>query len=114
MVNEGKITAEEGVRLITAVKYAYNPTHERAKHMKTKMKKAMQDAEPKVKKAAETIWDKSVVVAGEISKGVKNVADDIGERINNSKDRPRTNAYYDNFNFDEDIDDDDNWYEDEE
>ncbi len=121
MVNEGKISAEEGVKLITAVRYAYNPTHETAKHVKSKVKKAVRDAEPKVKKAAEVIWDKSVVVAGEISKGVKNVADDIGEKINNAKEnKQHSNSYYDDMEFvydDADMDDvtdNEDWYEDEE
>jgi polyhydroxyalkanoate synthesis regulator phasin len=86
MVNDGKITAEEGVKLINAVKFTYNPSYERAKKMKNSVKKAVRDAEPKVKKAAEIIWDKSV----EAAKGVKMMAGDITEKLAATKDKKST------------------------
>lgn len=114
MVNDGKITAEEGVKLINAVKATYNPNYEAAKKMKNKMKKAVKDAEPKVKKAAGIIWDKSVEAVDGLSKGVKTVTEDIGERINAGKAaKRRTASYYDDMDFvyEDDDEDDEDWDE---
>ncbi len=75
MVDEGKITADQGVDLIKAVRSTGIYTHEASVAMKNKVKthvkKVIDETEPKVKAATHKIVEKGGEVAESISNSVK-------------------------------------------
>lgn len=84
MIDEGKITADEGVRLIAAVKSTGYQNYEAMKMAKKKVKTGVdnfvKNAEPKVKDAAQKIKEKTEKVADNISKGINDIKDNINEK----------------------------------
>jgi polyhydroxyalkanoate synthesis regulator phasin len=82
MVDEGKITADDGVKLLKALSRSVD-TEEKiskaAKHFKEKVSDIAKEAEPKVKKAAHDIKVKSGEVADVIGEKIKN-------KMNSAKD----------------------------
>jgi polyhydroxyalkanoate synthesis regulator phasin len=75
MIDEGKITADQGVELIKAVRstgiYNREASAEMKNKVKTHVKKVIDEAEPKVKAATHKIVKKSGEVAENISNSVK-------------------------------------------
>jgi type IV secretory pathway TrbL component len=80
MINDGKITADEGVALIGAVKSSGVYSRETAAAVKKRVKKAIEDAEPKIKQAGEKIALKSGEVMRDISNGVKTMKDNAAAK----------------------------------
>ncbi len=82
MVDEGKISADDGVKLLKALSRsadAEEKISKAAKHIKNKVSDFAKDAEPVVKKAAHDIKVKSGEMADEIGEKIKS-------KINKSKD----------------------------
>jgi transcriptional regulator len=75
MVDEGKITADDGVKLLKALSRS-GDTEEKiskaAKHFKDRVSDIAKEAEPKVKKAAHDIRVRSGEVADVIGEKIKN------------------------------------------
>lgn len=85
MIENGKITADEGVKLIDAVNSA-GKASDMIHSVKKRVKKMAKDAEPKVKAAAETIVEKSAEFGSAVKKKIneskiKEKAEDVVDDI---------------------------------
>ena len=85
MVEEGKITVDEAVKLIKAMGNC-SDTGEKikkaAKDMKGKISEMAKEAEPKVKMATKTVVSKTGEVVDELSKNIKDIINNRCERNN--------------------------------
>lgn len=95
MIDSGKITADDAVKLINAIKPDEKSTTDKIDSVKKKVTKLAKDAEPKVKAAANVIAEKSVELGNTLKKKVekkiseskaKDIVDDIIDVDDDSED----------------------------
>lgn len=97
MIESGKITADDAVKLINALKSDGKSTTEKIDSVKKKVTKFAKEAEPKVKAAANVIVEKSTELGSNFKKKVE-------EKINESKIKEKAEDIIDDVI---DVDDDD-------
>lgn len=97
MIESGKITADDAVKLINALKSDGKSTTDKIDSVKKKVTKFAKEAEPKVKAAANVIVEKSTELGSNFKKKVE-------EKINESKIKEKAEDIIDDVI---DVDDDD-------
>ncbi len=102
MIEEGKISADDGVKLLNALKgengsFKKKDFEEKfskaaksldafAKDFKGKVEEFAKDAEPKVKEASQVVWEKTASAFDDLSKTIKNIFETKDEKKNKNDD----------------------------